>query len=253
MFIGVYGENEKRVREFLASKGKDIAIRVAANPKGEMWRSWCEPVCLEGIPQAFIVGKDGKIAWIGHPANLAEPLGQIVAGTFDPQEHILRLKVEQEAFLRLRRDDERLKKAFEENNRILDIMNAADALAATEKKTAEYRDCPRATEYLRNACMYRMAKVPGRQEEAFKLATELAIEAKMSGRYVVMLNLAKWLLSLAAGTEPEARDKRFIDLALPLLSVPPHDPDLRRQPDKVLQDYQVNILQFRGYAVLLAH
>jgi thiol-disulfide isomerase/thioredoxin len=36
-----------------------------------------------GIPTAFVVDGDGRIAWIGHPDNLAKPLGEIVAGKYD--------------------------------------------------------------------------------------------------------------------------------------------------------------------------
>ena len=36
-----------------------------------------------GIPTAFIVGKDGKVAWIGHPMEIEKPLASVVAGTYD--------------------------------------------------------------------------------------------------------------------------------------------------------------------------
>jgi len=37
----------------------------------------------EGIPTAFIVNQQGKIAYIGHPMEMDEPLKAVVAGTFD--------------------------------------------------------------------------------------------------------------------------------------------------------------------------
>ncbi len=37
----------------------------------------------DGIPSAFIVNQDGKVAYIGHPMQMDEPLKQIVAGTYD--------------------------------------------------------------------------------------------------------------------------------------------------------------------------
>lgn len=36
-----------------------------------------------GIPTAFIVGKDGKIEWIGHPMEIDEPVKMVVAGDWD--------------------------------------------------------------------------------------------------------------------------------------------------------------------------
>jgi len=37
----------------------------------------------QGIPTAFIVNQDGKIAFIGHPAEMDDTLKQVVAGNFD--------------------------------------------------------------------------------------------------------------------------------------------------------------------------
>jgi len=36
-----------------------------------------------GIPSSFIIGKDGKIEWIGHPMRMDEPLAAVIAGTWD--------------------------------------------------------------------------------------------------------------------------------------------------------------------------
>jgi tetratricopeptide (TPR) repeat protein len=36
-----------------------------------------------GIPCAFIVGKSGKVEWIGHPIEIDEPLQQVVGDTWD--------------------------------------------------------------------------------------------------------------------------------------------------------------------------
>ncbi len=246
VFISVFGEAERVVRDFLGGKGKEIAYSVAVDPSGRMWREWAEPAGAEGIPQVFIVGKDKKIAWIGHPADLAEPLARVVTGTFDPQEYSLRLRVEQEATLRLKRMREREEKGCEEYERINDMARAgqlADALTQTEKALAAYQDCPKSAERLRMMRVFLLANLPGKREEAFKLATELAIEAKMSGREFVMVGTAKVLLSTAERT----RDTRFIDLALPLLGDPSHDPDLRGRPDE-LQDARISVLRLQGWA-----
>ncbi|MEP0348334.1 MAG: TlpA family protein disulfide reductase, partial [Rhodopirellula bahusiensis] len=36
-----------------------------------------------GIPTAFIVGKDGHVEWIGHPMSIDEPLEAVVSGDWD--------------------------------------------------------------------------------------------------------------------------------------------------------------------------
>ena len=36
-----------------------------------------------GIPTAFLIDKDSKVAWIGHPMELEPVLKKVVAGTYD--------------------------------------------------------------------------------------------------------------------------------------------------------------------------
>jgi hypothetical protein len=36
-----------------------------------------------GIPSSFIIGKDGKIEWIGHPMSMDQPLAAVVDGSWD--------------------------------------------------------------------------------------------------------------------------------------------------------------------------
>lgn len=38
------------------------------------------------IPKAYIVGKDGKIEWVGHPLEMDEPLREVVQGTWKRDE-----------------------------------------------------------------------------------------------------------------------------------------------------------------------
>jgi len=45
--------------------------------------NWMKPAGRNSIPSAFIINGDGKVAWIGHPAQMDEPLEQVVNGTWD--------------------------------------------------------------------------------------------------------------------------------------------------------------------------
>jgi uncharacterized protein HemY len=49
-----------------------------------MASTWMEAAGQNGIPAAFLVGKDGKIAWIGHPMGLqVETVESVLAGSYD--------------------------------------------------------------------------------------------------------------------------------------------------------------------------
>lgn len=72
------------VRRFVAEMGDRMQYHVAMDSadKGTE-RLWQDAALRRGIPVAFIVGKDGRLAWIGHPMVMADPLQRVIAGNFD--------------------------------------------------------------------------------------------------------------------------------------------------------------------------
>lgn len=89
-FIGqnCWEEDASGVPDFVTKMGNDMTYHVALDDKthekkGAMAVAWMEAAGQNGIPTAFIVDKETKIAWIGHPMELDEVLKAVVAGTFD--------------------------------------------------------------------------------------------------------------------------------------------------------------------------
>ena len=58
---------------------------------------YMEAAQQQGIPTAFIVGKDSKIEWIGHPMEMDGPLSKVVEGTWDRAAFQAEMKAKQEA------------------------------------------------------------------------------------------------------------------------------------------------------------
>ncbi len=95
-FIGVsvWEQDQKKVMPFVEEMGEKIAYRVAIDSvpekekgsEGAMAKTWMVAAGQNGIPAAFIVDKEGKIAWIGHPMAIDKPLEKIIAGTWDLKE-----------------------------------------------------------------------------------------------------------------------------------------------------------------------
>ncbi|MCY2974984.1 MAG: TlpA disulfide reductase family protein [Planctomycetota bacterium] len=93
--ISVTDEDIPTVQEFLAreAKGKDgnvmtfneltQAYSLTADPDGSTHNDYTAAAKLNGIPVAFIVGKDSIVEWIGHPGQMDEPLQQVVDGSWD--------------------------------------------------------------------------------------------------------------------------------------------------------------------------
>ena len=94
-FVGVSvwekisAERPYTVPDFVRGMGDKMTYTVAADQvaeskeSGPMAKTWMEAAGQPGIPTAFIVNREGKIAWIGHPMAIDEPLAAVVAGTWD--------------------------------------------------------------------------------------------------------------------------------------------------------------------------
>jgi thiol-disulfide isomerase/thioredoxin len=93
-FIGVsvFERKPEDVKPFVEKMAEKMDYRVALDmvdaggakgSEGFMAQKWMKAANQDGIPTAFIVNGDGKIAWIGHPIQMDKPLADIVAGKWD--------------------------------------------------------------------------------------------------------------------------------------------------------------------------
>lgn len=85
----VWERDETLVAPFVKKMGEKMTYRVALDDKsvetdGVMAMTWMKAANQNGIPAAFVVNKQGKIAWIGHPMTLKEKLLEdVLAGRYD--------------------------------------------------------------------------------------------------------------------------------------------------------------------------
>lgn len=83
------------VEPFVKDMGEKMDYRVAADGIDRtMAQTWMTAAGQSGIPCAFIISRDGKVAWIGHPAAMDQTLAEVVAGTFDVQAEAQRQEAE---------------------------------------------------------------------------------------------------------------------------------------------------------------
>jgi thiol-disulfide isomerase/thioredoxin len=82
-------QDESKVKPFVETMGDKMTYRVALDDKSEqkegaMATTWMKAAGQNGIPTAFLVDKQGKIAWIGHPMSLQEAtIQEVLDGKFD--------------------------------------------------------------------------------------------------------------------------------------------------------------------------
>ena len=100
-FIGVsvWESDQAAVEPFVKDMGEKMDYTVAMDDvpapaegqkpgradsmKGKMAKTWMAAAGQHGIPTAFIINGDGKVAWIGHPMQMEEPLAKITSGKWD--------------------------------------------------------------------------------------------------------------------------------------------------------------------------
>ena len=83
--VGVTREKPEVVEAFLAQDQWDGKTRytIALDLEDATSKAYMTAAKRSGIPCAFVVDGEGKVAWIGHPMSMDEPLEKIVAGTWD--------------------------------------------------------------------------------------------------------------------------------------------------------------------------
>ncbi len=76
------GNTLQQVRDFVAARGDGMAYHIAYDtPDKAGYKAWMNTI--GGIPHAFLIGRDGKLAVNFHPFYLDEAIEQVLAGTWD--------------------------------------------------------------------------------------------------------------------------------------------------------------------------
>ena len=84
VFVGVTDEEVGKVKPFVEKMGDKMDYIVAVDKGGKTSAGYMEAFGIGGIPHAFVVNKDGVIAWHGHPmAGLDKALEEMLAGKYD--------------------------------------------------------------------------------------------------------------------------------------------------------------------------
>lgn len=91
-------KDDKEGKESQPQTYKDLtsAYCLTADPDRSVHKAYMDAAGQNGIPTAFIVGKDQKIEWVGHPMSMDGPLAEIVQGTWDRSKFAEEFKEKQE-------------------------------------------------------------------------------------------------------------------------------------------------------------
>jgi thiol-disulfide isomerase/thioredoxin len=81
------------VQQMVKDRGDEMNYTVAFDDARKTNEAYMKASGQRGIPTAFIVDKESKLAWIGHPMEMDAVLGHVVAGTWTDE---MRTKLETE-------------------------------------------------------------------------------------------------------------------------------------------------------------
>jgi len=95
--VGISKEEAGVAKPFVEKQGAKMDYNVAVDPTRNVSDGYMKAFGYSGIPHAFIVDGEGKIAWNGHPmADMEQVLDEVLAGTFDAAVYA-RKKAEEQA------------------------------------------------------------------------------------------------------------------------------------------------------------
>jgi len=112
----------EKVAAFVEKRGPKLKYGFAASDSEEINNAWMKASGQSGIPCCFVIDKETKIAYIGHPMYLDEILPRVLAGTWTKDDAAAMAKVDEEVdalFGKLGGDPEAALKAladFEKNH-----------------------------------------------------------------------------------------------------------------------------------------
>jgi thiol-disulfide isomerase/thioredoxin len=179
--------SEKKVDEFIKKRGPKLGYGFAYADNRDTHEAWMRAAGQNGIPCTFVVGKDGKIAYIGHPMFLDAVLPRVVSGAWKLPEDLERIEV--------------LKKEYSEASRALAGANAEEGLKKFAEFEAKYPEMTKIP-YAQGPKLRAMIKT-GKTEDAKAFATKLIAGAAKTDDEGMINTVASTLIGPGAKDNPD--------------------------------------------------
>ena len=135
--VSVWENKQSDIEPFVKEMGDKMAYTVAVDDvpagktgnEGFMATNWMTAAHQNGIPAAFVINKDSKVAWIGHPMTIDEPLGKIVAGNWDLEAESAKLAKATATQKKMQELSQKIGTALKDKNFSSALATANDAIA----------------------------------------------------------------------------------------------------------------------------
>jgi thiol-disulfide isomerase/thioredoxin len=206
-FIGVavWEEDQAKVKPFVAEMGEKMGYRVAVDEvpagkeadSGAMATHWMKAAGQGGIPAAFVVDGEGRVAWIGHPGELEGPLSEVVAGKFDISAAAAKAKKEAERAGKMQAFQQKARAIGDNPKALLKLIDETIAADASMEKEL-------------GLGKFSLLRLTGQKESAIAFGQKLISSAGKDD--AESLNELAW--GLVAPDAPTKPDADFLKIAL---------------------------------------
>jgi thiol-disulfide isomerase/thioredoxin len=239
-------DQDDGVAPFVKKMGDQMTYRVALDDKsqetnGFMAVNWMQAADQNGIPTAFVINQQGRIAWIGHPMGLNEQiLADILAGRFDITKFAAEYESQQQAQAREMELSKKLSQALKNKD-----WDAAEAAVAELKKSepamgdsldtvrfsillgrTNYSEAYKLAEslsdahpknaMLQNSLAWTIATQPGLEKRDLALAEKMAVRANEAAKGkepAILDTLARIQFMNGKTNEAVATEQKALDIA----------------------------------------
>ncbi len=185
------GNTLEKVKAMVEDKGDGMDYTVAWDVARETNEAYMKASGQRGIPTSFLVDKTGKIAWIGHPAEVDIPLAFVVDDKWDYEKGPAMMK------------------EISAKKSAIYAARSADPAEAYLRLLEFRREHPLAAKGLESLHFSIVSRLPEHKAEALALGQQIVDEA-IAAKNPGSLNGFAWNL-----VDPEVDlENRFLDLAL---------------------------------------
>ena len=194
--IGVSDEKPEVVKAFLSSPewSEKITYTMALDDRSQTYESYMKAAERSGIPCAFVIDQSERVAWIGHPSDLDEPLSRILDGEWNLQDARTRYEMGETAseILRLAEKSMDADRKSGDFTKTIDFVNRGLLLEPDNPELLDMR--------------FRLLAGPMEHPDAYELGWRLIKEYSDQAIY---LNSIAWYVL----TDPSVKN-RNIDFAM---------------------------------------
>jgi peroxiredoxin len=124
---------------YVAAQGDRLSYTVALDNNGASHQKWMTAAGQSGIPTAFLIDREGRIAWIGHPLEgLEEATLQVIEGRLDVAAAAAKYKSRLEVIARAQPTIDRFREHLDAGEHAAAIQAADELVAMNPQEFGQY-------------------------------------------------------------------------------------------------------------------